>query len=346
MKTKIYTYNFTSNYGALLQAFELGNYIRSITDSEVSFSNYHPIRYRYYEFLRPMVTKKSKKFFGHLKKNYKILLWRIKNKKNLKFLPDNSLDKDEYSIYGSDEIWNFLNPYYGFSEYFFGKDDNKKKIAYAVSIGKATYEDLDNFQKDKIRQHLKKFHSISVRDDNTANFVNRLIGVNPEIVVDPTLLSNSNIFNNENFNFKKDFVLVYGSNFSLNEQQKIIEFSKKKNLDVVSVGYFNSWISNNKLGLNPSEFFEYIKNSKFVFTSMFHGIILSIKSNTNFWYTLDPIRKFKVSYIISKFNLDKRLILEMNKHDENIDFDKINPSLREWVQKSQNFLKNAFDSKK
>ena len=346
MKTKIYTYNFTSNYGALLQAFELGNYIRSITDSEVNFSNYHPIRFRYYEFLRPMVTKKPKKFFGHLKKNYKILKWRNKNKEYLKFLPSNNLDKDEYSIYGSDEIWNFLNPYYVFSEYFFGKDDNKKKISYAVSIGKATYEDLDNVQKDKIRNHLKQFHSISVRDDNTANFVNQLIGINPEIVVDPTLLSSSHIFDNENFNFKKDFILVYGSNFTSEEQKKIIEFSKKKKLDIVSVGYFNPWILNNELGLNPSEFFEYIKKSKFVFTSMFHGIILSIKSNTNFWYTLDPIRKYKVRYIISKFKLNKRLILEMDKHDERINFDKINPLLKEWVFKSQIFLKNAFDLKK
>ena len=49
---------------------------------------------------------------------------------------------------------------------------------------------------------------------------------------------------------------------------------------------------------------------------MFHGIILSIKSNTNFWYTLDPIRKYKVRYIISKFNLNKRLIIDMDEHDE------------------------------
>ena len=75
---------------------------------------------------------------------------------------------------------------------------------------------------------------------------------------------------------------------------------------------------------------------------MFHGIILSIKSNTNFWYTLDPIRKYKVRYIISKFNLNKRLIIDMDEHDEKIDFNKINLLLKEWVNKSQNFLKNSF----
>ena len=74
--------------------------------------------------------------------------------------------------------------------------DIEKKIAYGVSIGKVTYDDLDMF-KDKIKAHLNNFYSISVRDDNTANFVNRLIGTNPEIVVDPTLLSSSNIFSDE-----------------------------------------------------------------------------------------------------------------------------------------------------
>ena len=67
-----------------------------------------------------------------------------------------------------------------------------------------------------------------MRDDNTANFVNRLIGTNPEIVVDPTLLSSSNIFSDVDLVFKKDFVLVYGSNFTADERKKIIEFSKRK----------------------------------------------------------------------------------------------------------------------
>ena len=343
MKTKIYTYNFTSNYGALLQAFGLGNYIKSLTNSEVNYSYYHPLKFRYYEFLRPMITKKPNKFFGHLKKNIKILNWRNDNIKKLEDSFNQTMKENEFSIYGSDEIWNFLNPYYGFSDYFFGNNDDKKKIAYAVSIGKATYEDLDNDKKNKIRKYLENFNSISVRDDNTANFVNKLIGVKPKIVVDPTLLDNSSIFDNDNLVIKKNFVLIYGTNFSEDEKKKIIQFCKKEKLDMVSVGYYNSWIRNNKLGLDPSEFYEYIKNASFVFTSMFHGIVLSIKSNTNFWYTLDPIRKYKVQYIISKFNLNDRLIDKLSESNERINFEKINFQLKEWVQYSQNFLKSSLN---
>ena len=37
MAAEIYTYNFTSNYGAILQTFCLGVYINSITNSEVKW---------------------------------------------------------------------------------------------------------------------------------------------------------------------------------------------------------------------------------------------------------------------------------------------------------------------
>ena len=75
MKVKIYTYNFTSNYGAILQAFSLGALLIQILKL-IFFSTHHPLKLKYYEFLRPMFSKKPNKFFGHLKKNIAILLWR------------------------------------------------------------------------------------------------------------------------------------------------------------------------------------------------------------------------------------------------------------------------------
>tara|TARA_B100000965_G_C19584544_1_gene755106 strand:+ start:1482 stop:2516 length:1035 start_codon:yes stop_codon:yes gene_type:complete len=341
MLTKIYTYNFTSNYGAILQAFSLGNYLNSVLNSEVFFSSYHPAELKYHEFLSPMISKKPSKALGHLKKNIKIILWRNYYLKRL-IKKKNAQDQRMYSIYGSDEIWNFLNPYYGFSDYYFGKEKYGKKIAYAASIGKATFQDLNDHQKQKLIVLLNNFHSISVRDDNTAEFVNKLIGKTPEIVVDPTLLSNPIFFSSSNkINSKKKYAAIYGLNFSKDEIEKIKKFCEKENLELISVGYFNSWIRNNKIGINPSEFYEYIKKSSCVFTSMFHGIVLSIKSNRNFWYTVDPIRRYKVRHIISKFNLESRNLSSAKNLEGNIDFEKINQLLDKWIKQSQNFLINS-----
>ena len=38
MRIKIHTYNFTSNYGAILQAFSLGYYLNSFSDLGVTFN--------------------------------------------------------------------------------------------------------------------------------------------------------------------------------------------------------------------------------------------------------------------------------------------------------------------
>ena len=290
-----------------------------------------------------MFSKKPNKFFGHLKKNIAILLWRKYYLKLFKNTNNDNLENNFYSIYGSDEIWNFLNPYYGFSDYFFGKENHGKKIAYAVSIGKATFEDLNDDQKNKLQNLLGKFHSISVRDDNTAEFVNKLLGKMPEIVVDPTLLCDPEFFNsNKQLKNTKRYAVVYGLNFTDEEINKIKNFCKKKQLEIISIGYFNSWIKSNKIGLNPSEFYEYIKKSSYVFTSMFHGIILSIKSNRSFWYTLDPIRKYKVRFIISKFQLENRNLTNIKEPSGDIDYKKINQYLELWIKKKK-FLINSIN---
>ena len=122
---------------------------------------------------------------------------------------------------------------------------------------------------------------------------------------------------------------------------KIKNFCNKNGLDIISVGYFNSWVSNNKLGLNPSDFYEYLKNSSFIFTSMFHGIILSIKLNKNFWYTLDPIRIFKVKHIISRFHLENRNLSNVEDLVGDIDYEEINKVLKPWINSSKEFLSKS-----
>ena len=177
---------------------------------------------------------------------------------------------------------------------------------------------------------------------HAADFVKKLTGRLPEIVVDPTLLSDQVFFSSGN-KIKNDrkFAIIYGLNFSENEIKKIKNFCNKNRLDTISVGYYNSWVSDNKLGLNPSYFYEYLKKSSVIFTSMFHGIILSIKLNKNFWYTVDPIRIFKVKYIISKFHLENRNLSNIENLIDDIDYDEINKILEPWINKSRDFLSKS-----
>ena len=85
------------------------------------------------------------------------------------------------------------------------------------------------------------------------------------------------------------------------------------------------------------------KNSKFIFTSMFHGIMFSIKLKKQFYYSVDPIRFNKISFIINKLKLNSREINEFNKLDNDIDYNEIYSSLIKWINNSKNFLINSIN---
>ena len=62
----------------------------------------------------------------------------------------------------------------------------------------------------------------------------------------------------------------------------------------MSIGFYNSWVDVNLVDVNPSNFLNIFKYSSCVFTSMFHGVLFSVKYNKTFWFTDDPYRKNKL----------------------------------------------------
>ncbi len=245
------------------------------------------------------------------------------------------------SIYGSDEIWNYMNPYFGFDPYFFGEKNDGFKIAYSASIGKADINKLNNFQEKKIKGLLNSYNFISVRDTNTANFVNKMTNQSPFITVDPTLLFTPNVLKNyiNAIDEKsKKYALIYGTIFSNEEKKKILNYCKKKNIQSISIGYNNNWVDKNYIWATPTDFIKYLSRADIVFTSMFHGIVLSVKLKKQFWYSIDPIRKSKISYFIDYLNLSSRLLSKSENLTAEFDYEKIENKLFNWIKLSREYL--------
>ena len=336
---KIITYNNTTNYGALIQCLCLKNFIEEHTKCPVELNKYHPFKLIFAEKYRPLITKNLKKFLNTSKKNLNIRKWKKNAFSNNLYNDDK---KNTLNIYGSDEIWNFTNSYHGFDPFFFGQDYSGKKISYAASIGKSDISSLDNNEdlKIKITNLLENFNNISVRDENTFKFVKHLTNKEPEIVLDPTMIYTPKILEDEKFiKFKpeKKFCLVYGTVFSREQQNLIYEFCKKRNLDIISVGYLNKWIKKNFLELNPTNFIYCIKNSSFIFTSMFHGVMFSTKYSKQFLFSLDHIRKNKIESFLNTFDLRDRVFTN-NTQVQDIDYDNIKKKLLPHIEKSRKFL--------
>jgi len=334
MNISIITFYWSKNLGALIQSLSLKKFVKEINDiNKVEFNSYQPKQLMIRELNGQLKTYNPIKYFKAKKKNKLLTSWKnLENFPHPSTIP-NSFDDDLY-IYGSDEIWNFQSSICKFDPHFYGVKNTKKKIAYAASIGNAKY---DTKLKEDVSKSLKSFLSISVRDKNTFKFVKSLTGANPIIVCDPSLLIEMKS-ENINLSLSKNigYALVYGRYFSNREIKDIKKYALNKNLKIVSVSYYNIWADLNLLHINPSEFIYLIRNSNVIFTSMFHGVMLSFKYKKNFWFSQDPYRINKLSFFIEKFKLMSRTM-------ENLDNNKINynlfeNSLSDWIEQSKEYL--------
>jgi hypothetical protein len=342
MNIKIFTFYYTNNYGTLIQALSLQEFLSKNTNLKVEFAKYQPKKLLYREIFRPIIKKNLSDSLKNMIKSYRLRNWKKEKK-----LPKPKKNIDEYnssiSVYGSDAIWHTYN-FMGFQPYFFGEGNNKFKITYATSIGPSNFDKSSTITKDKIKKLLNAYDHISVRDNNTALLVKEMTGKQPLIVVDPVFLVDFN-FINYPLNKIKNYVLIYGTVFTENDKKKIINFCKLKKLKIISIGYYNKWADKNFIYANPEEFLSYIIGANYIFTSMFHGVMLSVKFNKNFWYSVDPIRTNKIEYFINNLDLSTRSIENSNNFSDKINYDLINLKLNKWIEESQNFLIECIKNK-
>ncbi len=343
MKINISTFFYGNNYGALLQCYYLKKFIElNYNKTKVDFLKYQPKKLIFKEEISPIIKKNPFKFVDGLIRFKKLRTWK---KKNILSKPDynkceNSFSKN-VSIYGSDEIWNFSNPFFGYDDFFFGKYDNSYKISYAASFGSAKVSNLKKNIFIEIKNLLKKFSYLSVRDEFSRNLLKSEFNLDSEIVLDPIFLNNES--NKNEINYNGDKCIVYGNFFTNDQIKKIKNYCKYNKLNILSVGYYNDWAENN-VTMNPFEFIKILKKSKIIFTSMFHGVQFSIKFKKNFWYSVDPYRLNKLEYVLNKLNLKDREIKQNSNFSKEIDYISIDKTLNDWKTTSKEFLIQSINS--
>ena len=348
MNTEIVTFYYGDNYGGLLQAYCMRDFIEKTFSDNVSFFPYQPNQLSEADLWGQLKTKNPIRIINIIGKYYKIKNW--KHQKANFPRPSSIVNESnsDISIFGSDEIWNYSNPIIGTDYTYFGSCHPKKKIAYAVSSGNAQ-EKIKNVEKNKeLAELLSQFHTILVRDKPTQSFVKGLINQNVKIVVDPTLLHTPRRMEKNKISvpkIKSNHAIVYGTYFNPDEQNLIKKISKNNELKLISVGYHNKWCDSNYLYKDPIQFLGYLIGANLVFTSMFHGIMLSVKYEKNFWYSSDPYRVNKVNYFINRLGLEKRNLNKgCYKMMNNINYENINELLTPWIEESRKLLIGAYNS--
>ena len=213
-------------------------------------------------------------------------------------------------VIGSDEVFNCLqeNPNVGYSLELFGKNANAKHIiSYAASCGSTTYEELQHFGKtEEISALLKNFKSISVRDDNSKKFVEKLTRINPEMNLDPVLLYN---FDNDIIDNVTDenYIIVYGYSLRFTEEENLAirKFADKYNKKIICLGMYQT-CCDKFIPAHPLEVLAYFNKADYIFTDTFHGSIFSIKAKKTFATIIRESNKEKLSDLLDRFHLSDR----------------------------------------
>lgn len=184
MKVYILSMQQVNNYGSVLQAYSLkkmieslGNEVRFLaiekgTDDALSIQcEKKDIDKKNDSWLETQWNRVKGKVLG---RNLRRVFFEFRNSTGL-----NSVNGDEHfdtCVIGSDEVFNCLQKSkWGFSSQLFGKVEAAERvITYAASCGSTKVDDLSDELREAIKSAMSNLSVVSVRDKNTADFVEKI----------------------------------------------------------------------------------------------------------------------------------------------------------------------------
>lgn len=336
-----------NNYGGALQAYALNRQLKKMGADSININYKLDSKLNAKDLIKKMIYfERNKKFDKFRKQNLTLSLEKTNNSS----IDENEFQCDAY-IAGSDQIWNQQIPMEQRKIYYLDFVKKSKKIAYAASIGR---DNIEENEKKQISKYLDDFDYISIRENTGVNLYQSLTKNKIENVLDPTLLINSNEWDDiailPKINKEYAFVYTLGAN---NEVIKYIdEISKKLDIGIVEISYKKNFIKELKSINNagPKEFVGLIKNSKYVITNSFHGMVFSIIYKKDFWVFTRGKMNSRIYDLLKIVKLENRIIDIDNINSINdinlnskIDYDKVHKLLEKEKEKSTNFLKKALN---
>ena len=179
-KVLIVSFQWTDNYGGVLQNFALNRIINSLGFDSYVLNYYNPKKISSKEDFKQKIKHKLWSFvkgpLGSQKRHKRTIAFKRKyiSIQDLEFHSFNSLinkfEDFDYIIVGSDQVWNF-NISNDPETYLLSFATNPKKISYAASFG---VNSISNNLLPTIKKELNKFSYISVRDSFSSKIINNL----------------------------------------------------------------------------------------------------------------------------------------------------------------------------
>ncbi len=306
MDFNIVTFHRAHNYGAVLQAYALQEFIKS-AGYTAGVYDYAPVASPAGGGIKGKILKLVKK--SNRKAN------QIKAEKYKSFVEDNlnlnkDLDSDIY-VSGSDQVWNAFGKMD--SAYFlrFVKND-AMKISYAASMG---VDRVPEERKALFKKYIDCFDRISVREEGAKECLNQLCEKDISVHLDPTLLMDEEFWlkQAEPINgIPEKYILVYLMHLPKNLNKLLKWLKKELGTDIVvmdSQGIVQGGacclvkhdIALHEVG--PKQFLWLMANAQSVVTSSFHGTAFSIIFRKEFYSIINPSAPSRIKNLLNKLGL-------------------------------------------
>lgn len=271
MRIGILTFNKVRNYGGMLQAYALQEYIKSLSDT---YDVYHIVS------KQPRIKMTPKNILLRLMRLPSIVRYKkfekLINYYNGEYCDANAEElNNEFDVFisGSDQVWNVTN---GLDGLFYQKFvTNAKKISYAASIGISSIPDA---LKADVKNALESFDSILVRENTAKQILSEILArKNIAQVLDPVFLLSREQWSRmcgERIE-KKPYIFVYGTQMTAELKEAAYRLADLYNLNICSV-FRMKHTKTLDYAIGPLEFVNYVKNAEFVVTTSFHCTAFSV----------------------------------------------------------------------
>ena len=245
----------------------------------------------------------------------------------------------------SDQLWNSYD-YYIDKMYYLRFCPEEKRVSYATSMGSDT---LSYWNKKKISKYIREIPFVSVREQSAVDICEREIGVKATLVADPTLLLDKEIWRKKlaiSESTNEQYCLAYFLKQPSAAAQEAIDFFKTK-MPVKVIPYpYGAGVNAESAG--PREFIELLNGAEYVLTDSYHGTLFSINFEKQFTTFIRPLQKrnenTRFDNIAQVLGVGDRFATgdEWRKIiDTPMDYSKISDMRKSFVVKSRLYLEEA-----
>lgn len=360
----ILTFHNAYNFGAVLQAYALREYLQQNSNCIVEIINYkneqiEKEKSRWKSLFNNNVVKEIAR--NLLTMPYYLKLDKVFSDFVHKYLTaNNEIKKEElsslkYDLYvvGSDQVWNLSIT--GNDKAFFCDFAMPDSIccSYAASIGSSVFSDKEL---QKYKHLIERFSLVSFRERELVPIFGKIASEKKICsVVDPVFLLGQEKWSSMAISIpSKPYVLFFCVGYSA-DLDPTLEFAKKlaneNNLELLYLSNQDIWYKHRELHhcgvASPCEFLGYIKSASYVVTNSFHATAFSIIFHREFYSEIGLKRNGRIKNILDLTGLQAHAldhgIYKGNKFKETTDWSKVDILLNSERAKSYDFLRSVVD---